>query len=73
MKLNDLEKALVLLGVPKAQFVPGSAPIPVPASPGRTELALSSTHSYGYGSQSRPALSPAWPAPSSGMLVKYAG
>jgi len=55
------------------QFVPGTFPILVLAGSDETELDLPSTHSYGYGSGSRPAFSSACPAPSSRILVKYVG
>ncbi len=54
-------------------FVPGPIPIPALACPYSTGLELPSAHSYGYGLQSSPAPSRICPAPSSGILVKYAG
>ena len=54
-------------------FVIGSNPIPALTCSDTPELGLPSTHSYGYGSQSSPALSHIWPASSLAILVQYAG
>ena len=74
---------------PEVRFVTGPIPIPPLAYPYTAELELPSDHSYSYALQSSPALScicprqllPAWlyllhpcsRAPSSVILVQYAG
>jgi len=55
------------------QFVTGPIPIPALACPNTTGLELPSGHSYGYGLRSSPAPSRICPAPSSVILVKFAG
>ncbi len=62
----------------KIQFVTGPSPIPALTCPDAAELGLPSSHSYGYGFQSRPALSRICPTPGcritdSGILVQNAG
>jgi len=71
--MNFLEKVHRLPHNLLVQFVPGSFPILVLAGSDGIELGLPSTHSYGYGSQSRPAFNAACPAPSSRILLKHAG
>jgi hypothetical protein len=51
----------------------GPRPIPALAYPSTSGLDLPSIQSYGYGFRSSPASSRSCPAPSSGMLVQYAG
>lgn len=57
----------------KVQFVPGTHPIPALACPVAAELGFPSSRSYGYVSQSNPALNDNCPALSLGMLMQYAG
>ncbi len=56
-----------------ARFVPGPRPVPALAGPCTPGLALYSWHSDGYCFRFGAASSRTFPAPSSGMLVKYAG
>ena len=46
-------------------------PVQVLACPDTAELELPSIHSYGYGFQSGPAPSSAWPSPNSRIGVRY--
>jgi len=57
----------------KIQFATGPSPIPALTCPDTPELGLPSSHSYGYGFQSRPALSRICPTSDSGILVQNAG
>jgi len=52
----------------KGYFVPSPIPIPVLTCPCPPELELPSTNSYGYWSQSSPALNRTCSAPSSRIL-----
>jgi hypothetical protein len=56
-----------------AANVTGTHPIPVPAGPFVARFGLPSSHSYGYGCQSRPAPCDNCAALSSGMPMRYAG
>ena len=57
----------------KARLAIGPSPIPALTCPDTPELGLPSSHSYGYGFQSRPAFSRICPASVLGILVQYAG
>ncbi len=57
----------------KIQFVTGLSPIPALTCPDTPELGLPSSHSYGYGFQSRPAFSRICPASAPWILVQHAG
>jgi hypothetical protein len=71
--LKDRRKLVVFQMKIKTQFVTGLSPIPALTCPDAPELGLPSSHSYGYGFQSRPAFSRIWPASELGILVQYAG